>query len=98
MIFFLFFPESIFWHFMQIVSSGDNLHEMSKSIFWDKKFKIPSAEYFTCHAKLLRLMSTLALFSVLSSILRDSEWRGGIDLLLNPSYGMYEQHSHRPAL
>ena len=25
---FLFFPESRFWHFMQIVSNGDNLHEM----------------------------------------------------------------------
>ena len=30
---------------MQIVSSGDNLHEMSKPIFWEKKyFKMSSAE------------------------------------------------------
>ena len=28
--FFLFFPENMFRHFLQIVSSGDNLHEMLK--------------------------------------------------------------------
>ena len=34
------------WHFMQIISLGDNLHEMSKSIFWKKKyFKMLSAEF-----------------------------------------------------
>ena len=27
------------WYFMQIVSSGDNLHEMSNFIFWKKKKK-----------------------------------------------------------
>ena len=31
--FFLLFPENILRHFLQIVSLGDNLHEMSKSIF-----------------------------------------------------------------
>ena len=31
--FFLFFWENRTWHFMQIVSSGDNLHEMSNPIF-----------------------------------------------------------------
>ena len=30
------FTENRFWHFMQIVSLGDNLHEMSKPIFWGK--------------------------------------------------------------
>ena len=38
---------------MQIVSSGDNLHEMSKSVFWEKLenyFKM-SAEIFTKHTK-----------------------------------------------
>ena len=34
-VFFLFFLESIFWHFMQIVSNGDSLHEMSKAVFWE---------------------------------------------------------------
>ena len=36
--FFLFFPENRFGHFVQIVSllTGDNLHEMSKPIFWKK--------------------------------------------------------------
>ena len=37
MIFFLFFSENRIWHFTQIVSSGDNLHEMSKPVFWRKK-------------------------------------------------------------
>ena len=36
MIFFLFFPENWIWHFMQIVSLGDNLHEMSNPVFWEK--------------------------------------------------------------
>ena len=51
---FLFFPENRLWHFMQTVSLGerDNLYEMSKPIFWEKKkkkkkyFKM-SAEIFT---------------------------------------------------
>ena len=34
---------------MQIVSTGDKLHEMSKPIFWKKKknFKLSSAENIT---------------------------------------------------
>ena len=32
-IFFLFFLENRIWHFMQIVSNGDNLHEVSDPIF-----------------------------------------------------------------
>ena len=32
--FFLIFPENKLWHCMQIVSLGDNLHTMSKLIFW----------------------------------------------------------------
>ena len=37
--FFLFFPENRMWQFMQIVSSGDNLHELSnpKILFSGKK-------------------------------------------------------------
>ena len=31
---------------MQIVSSGDNLHEISKPIFWGKYFKMLSAEKY----------------------------------------------------
>ena len=34
--FFLFFPENMYWHLMQIVSLGENLYELSKSIFWEK--------------------------------------------------------------
>ena len=38
---------------MQIVSIGDNLHEMSNSVFWENKKKINmlSAENFTQSAK-----------------------------------------------
>ena len=32
---FLFFPERMLWHFMQIVSLRDNLYEMPKPIFFD---------------------------------------------------------------
>ena len=35
-IFFLFLPENRIWHFMQIVSYGDNLHEMSNPICLEK--------------------------------------------------------------
>ena len=31
-----FFPENKIWHFMQILSNGDNLHEMSTPVFWKK--------------------------------------------------------------
>ena len=38
---------------MQIVSLGDKLQTcmMSKSIFWEKQFKMSSAEIFPQHAK-----------------------------------------------
>ena len=32
----LYFLENRIWHFMQIVSNGDNLHEMSNPDFWKK--------------------------------------------------------------
>ena len=34
--FFLIFPENMFSHFMQIVSTGDNLHEMSNPLPGEK--------------------------------------------------------------
>ena len=34
--FFLVFPENKLWHFMQIASLGDNLHEMSEPVFMEK--------------------------------------------------------------
>ena len=36
MICYLLFPDNKNWHFMQIASNGDNLHEMSKLKFWQK--------------------------------------------------------------
>ena len=35
-IFFLILPRKISWKFIHIVSFGNNLHEMSKSILWEK--------------------------------------------------------------
>ena len=51
---FLIFPENRLWYFMQVVSPGDNLHELSKRILWENKkkyFEMSSAEAFTQHAK-----------------------------------------------
>ena len=43
--FFHFFPGKRTCHFFQIVSIGDNLHEMSNPVFWDKKnINLSSAE------------------------------------------------------
>ena len=39
-IIFLIFPENKICHFMQIVSIGDNLHEMSNLVSWGKKKNI----------------------------------------------------------
>ena len=36
---FWFLPENRIWHFMQIVSNGDNLHEMSNLCFLGKNKK-----------------------------------------------------------
>ena len=33
------------WHCLQIVSKGDNLHEISKPIFWEKSEKY---QFFIC--------------------------------------------------
>ena len=40
--FFLFFSENKVWHFLQIVSSGDNLHEMTNPVFKEKKTNVIS--------------------------------------------------------
>ena len=54
MIFFLDFPENRICHFMQIVSSGDNLHEMSKPFSEKSKKKyfimLSSKFYQECKA------------------------------------------------
>ena len=39
-IYFLFSPENWIWQLMQIVSIGDNLHEMSDHILWKNKKNI----------------------------------------------------------
>ena len=45
---FLFFQDNRVWHFMQTVSIGDNLHEISSPVFY---IKTSSAENFTQSAK-----------------------------------------------
>ena len=35
-IFFLFFPENRICHLMQIFSMGNNFHEMTNSVFWER--------------------------------------------------------------
>ena len=45
MILFFFFSNR-FWHFIQIVSCGDNLHEMAKPVFWKKIRQI--FQYVVC--------------------------------------------------
>ena len=46
---FLVFPENKFWHFIQIVRNGENLHEMSNPALWEKNKKniinLSSAEF-----------------------------------------------------
>ena len=36
-ILFLLFPENKIWHFIQIFSNEDNLHEISNPVFWENK-------------------------------------------------------------
>ena len=33
------FSENMIWHFIQIVSIGDNLYEMTNLVSWEKKNK-----------------------------------------------------------
>ena len=49
MLFFSFPPKNSVWHFMQIVFTKDNLHEISNPIFYEtekKYFKMSSVEKF----------------------------------------------------
>ena len=39
-LFFLFLQENRIWYFMQNVSNGDNLHEMSNPVFWENRENI----------------------------------------------------------
>ena len=49
------YPENRSWHFMQIVSIGDSLHEMSQPVFWGgekkKNISISSGESSSFSAK-----------------------------------------------
>ena len=47
-IFFLFFLGNRIWHFMQTVSIGDNLHEMSNPVFWLIKNKKKNDLFVIC--------------------------------------------------
>ena len=41
-----FFAQETGFDIMQIVSNGDNLHEMSNPVFWGKYFNMSSADFF----------------------------------------------------
>ena len=58
---FFFFQENRFWQFMQIAPIGDNLHELSKSVFWENRYIInmSSAENFMRSAKSLQIQESL---------------------------------------
>ena len=47
-IFFLYFLENRFWHIMQIVSLGDNLHDVSDPIFYEKEEKYKETICMKC--------------------------------------------------
>ena len=66
-IFFLFFPENRIWHFMQIVSIGDNLHEMSNSVSRknNKNINLLSAELAQRAVMCLRGLGILGRFSAI---------------------------------
>ena len=60
-IFFLFYPENGLWYSMQIVSTGNNLHEISKPIFWEKQKKYhPFVVCWIC-AKRMMMVNGLAI-------------------------------------
>ena len=51
---------------MQIVSRGDNLHEMSIPVFSEKYVRMPPAEFFTRHAKRNSIKEVFTVHSQLS--------------------------------
>ena len=68
------FPENKLRHFMQIVSSGDNLHEMSQPIFWKyktykkKNVNLLSAGIFTQHVESHLPRSVCTLISLIKAL------------------------------
>ena len=72
-IFFLLFLENRIWHFVQIVSSGDNLHEVPNPIFLGKirkYFEMSSADIFTQHAKCASTWLNSSMICVLYVLIR----------------------------
>ena len=59
------FPENRFWHFMQSVSLGDNLHEVSKSVFWENKKKEQNSVCWNFHLVYLVLKKPYCHINVL---------------------------------
>ena len=55
--FFLYIPENSFWHFMQIVSIGDNLHEISNPVSRENKKDISKC----CLLKILPIVLSITL-------------------------------------
>ena len=78
-----FFSENRLQHFMQIVSLGHNLYEMSEPICWKdkkKKIRMSSAELFTQQAKRLELKCNHMFFFVFFLFCRQCSFQNRLSL------------------
>ena len=64
-IFFFLFPENRIWQFMQIVSNGDNLHEMSIPVFRGNKTNMTNLSSAELVQRVIRKMDTICKFSAI---------------------------------
>ena len=103
---FYFFLENSIWHFMQIISLGDNLHdfslgdnlhEVSNPIFkeTEKYSKCHRLKFFTQHAKCYSLMALLTNLScqAVSQRGREKEWDRRQRLIILVLLQVKEEHS-----
>ena len=54
------------WHFMQIVSTGDNLHEMSNPVFRENKKNINNLPSAYLAQKVVKVKCWVGVYSVLN--------------------------------
>ena len=83
MILILFFSKNRIWHFMQTVSIGDSLHEMTKSVFWEKYKKI--FQYVECwkfYPECFSITRTPIYSYSIHNTRSGSFYAGSIDILL----------------
>ena len=88
MIFFLFFQENRLWYFMQIVSNGDNLHEMSKPFFWKKRRK------YISNCCLLKFLQSMLRVNSPSLIINTGQGTFSISGNMTFISGLISKHVH----